>query len=84
MPYIKPKRRKAIAPIANMLLDEVQEDGELNFALFYMFKLDWVNDGPSYWKARDFIGELNECIAEIRRRYLAPYEDKKIEENGDV
>jgi len=32
----------------------------------------------------DYIDEYREAAAEIRRRILGPYEDKKIEENGDV
>jgi len=29
-------------------------------------------------------GELNECVSEIRRKILGPYEEKAIERNGDV
>ena len=29
-------------------------------------------------------GELSECVVEIRRKLLAPYEDVKIIENGDI
>jgi len=32
----------------------------------------------------DFVDEYREAAAEIRRRILGPYEDKKIDENGDV
>jgi len=39
---------------------------------------------PSYNNYKNFLGELNECAEEIRRRLLSKYEDKKIEENGDV
>jgi hypothetical protein len=39
---------------------------------------------PSYNNYKNFIGELNETVAEIRRRLLASYEDQKMEENGDV
>jgi hypothetical protein len=56
-------------------------DGDLNYLLFAFAKRFLV---PSYKNYRDFIGELNETVAEIRRRLLAPYEDLKIEENGDV
>lgn len=31
-----------------------------------------------------FVDEYREAAAEIRRRILGPYEDKKINENGDV
>jgi hypothetical protein len=54
---------------------------DLNYVLFayckHMIK-------PSYANYKNFIGELEECVAEIRRRLLAPYEDKKIVDNGDV
>ena len=33
---------------------------------------------------KNFIGELRQCANEIERRMLAPYEDEKIKENGDV
>jgi len=32
----------------------------------------------------DFVDEYREAAAEIRRRILSPYEDKKIDKNGDV
>jgi hypothetical protein len=37
-----------------------------------------------YNNYKNYIGELQETVAEIRRRLLAPYEDIKIQENGDV
>jgi hypothetical protein len=37
-----------------------------------------------YNNYKNFIGELNETVAEIRRRFLSPYEDSKMKENGDV
>lgn len=32
----------------------------------------------------EYKAEIRECICEIRRRFLYPYEDKKIRENGDI
>jgi hypothetical protein len=59
----------------------VKADGDLNYILFKLCK-ETVT--PGYNNYKNFIGELNECSNEIRRRFLSPYEDAKIEENGDV
>jgi len=81
MPYIKNKEhRKECDEIVELMDDYLSLDGDLNYVLFKFAK-----GMPSEYKLyRNLIGELNECVAEIRRRLLAPYEDKKIKENGDV
>ena len=81
-PYIKQGGRLALDVIVELMQDEcVKANGDLNYILFKFCK-KYVH--PSYANYKNFIGELNECIAEIRRRLLAPYEDEKIKENGDV
>jgi len=84
MPYITEERRDEIE--FNGVLDaldsaNIKVNGDLNYILFKYCKDHIV---PGYNNYKNFIGELNECITEIRRRILAPYEDLKIEENGDV
>ena len=37
-----------------------------------------------YHQKSAFIAALRDCADEYARRFLAPYEDEKIEENGDV
>jgi hypothetical protein len=59
----------------------VKANGDLNYILFKYCK---ENIQPSYNNYKNYIGELQETVAEIRRRLLAPYEDQKIQENGDV
>ena len=82
MPYIDQHRRAELNGIvADMERRKVSPNGELNYILFKFCKRNVV---PSYNNFKNFIGELNECAAEIRRRFLAPYEDQKIIENGDV
>ena len=82
MPYITQEDRAQMDEVVNkMMRCGVEPDGRLNYVLF---KLCWHSMEPSYNNYKNFIGELNECIAEIRRRLLAPYEDKKLIENGDV
>ena len=59
----------------------VQVDGDLNYILYAFCKR---HIKPSYNNYKNYLGELNEAAEEIRRRLLAPYEDQKILENGDV
>jgi len=59
----------------------LKRDGDLNYVLYAYCKRHIV---PSYANYKNFLGELTEAAAEIRRRLLAPYEDGKIRENGDI
>jgi len=42
------------------------------------------NNGESYQTINDIVGALECCKLELYRRIVAPYEDQKIKENGDV
>ena len=82
MPYIKKIDRKKLHPILiSMRRHKVKADGDLNYILYKYCKEDVK---PSYNNYKNFIGELRQCATEIERRILAPYEDEKIKENGDV
>ena len=87
MPYIKRDRRIQLDGLVKNLsvqtLNRRKEpaDGELNYILFALCK-KYVK--PSYKNYKSFIGELEECVTEIRRRILAPYEEEKIKESGDI
>ena len=82
MPYIKKERREEILEIIDYMgRNNIKADGDLNYILFAYCK--WYIE-PSYNNLKNFCGELRQCATEIERRLLAPYEDSKIEENGDV
>jgi hypothetical protein len=82
MPYIKKEKRQKLDTIVQMMKDaDVKADGDLNYILFAFCKRTII---PNYNNYKNFIGELNEAAEEIRRRFLAEYENKKIIENGDV
>lgn len=82
MPYVKQNIREELNfVVENMKAMDVKPDGKLNYVLFKFCK-DTID--PSYNNYKNFIAELEECAQEIRRRFLAPYEDQKIIENGDV
>lgn len=80
MPYIKPERRDAILAGA-----KPQDPGELNFAITVQVDR-YLEDkgGIRYGHLNEVIGALDCAKLELYRRIAAPYEDKKIAENGDV
>jgi len=86
MPYINQEYRESLDEVVSIMLDKgVEPNGTLNYVLFKFCKEYFKHRSQeSYNTLKNFIGELNESAAEIRRRILFPYEDKKIEENGDV
>ena len=81
MPYIPQKDRNALLLIANRL---ASNPGELNFQLSQIVN-GYLCDKPlSYQRMNDVVGAL-ECLKlEVARRIVAPYENAKILENGDV
>lgn len=81
MPYIKKNQRLELDVIIEDMGKCLSLSGDLNYLLF-AYCLRHV--APSYNAYKNFIGELNECVAEIRRRILSKYENEKIRENGDV
>jgi len=64
--------------IVRLMIDsDVKADGDLNYVLFKFCKY--------HISARkNFCRMLRKFAREVEEELLAPYEDKKIEENGDV
>jgi hypothetical protein len=82
MPYIEIDKRPSLDKIVDhMAAKRIIGDGDLNYILFKYCKL-YVP--KNYNNLKMFIAELTECGEEIRRRFMAPREDSKIIENGDV
>ena len=57
--------------------------GQLNYVFTTVIQ-DYLGKVPNYQRFNDAIGALEACKLELYRRMVAPYEDKKIAENGDV
>lgn len=78
MPYIKQEDRDdhtALYP---------QHAGELNYAITLLVNDYFKRMGGRYQQINDIVGALEGAKLEFYRRVAAPYEDEKIEENGDV
>ena len=87
MPYItqeeRPQYDKVIAELVTLLKEKPPEsvDGHLNYVVTRVIKEVYP---LRYYHINKAMGVL-ECIQqEFYRRVAAPYEDTKIEQNGDV
>lgn len=92
MPYIDSEPRQVFNPQIEALIEQLThfgenrdpKPGEVNYVVS---KLIWGllrKNGMSYTRVNNLIGAL-ECVKlELYRRLAAPYEDTKIQENGDI
>ena len=87
MPYTKPERRSPLDPAIYLLAKSLKsidyQKGDLNYAVSRLLWL-LVRDNIGYSKCSEAKGALEDAAQEFYRRVLAPYEDKKSKENGDV
>lgn len=79
MPYIKQNQRDYLER-----QPWPQTAGELNYMFTTLINKYGVENGVSYRTINDILGALEGAKLEFYRRIVAPYEDQKIKENGDV
>lgn len=90
MPYIKELHREKYKGPVQDIIDELTdhgykpfEAGDLNYVISsIVWKL--FDSNKKYKTANDLSGVLTNVQAEFYRRKVAPYEDEKIKENGDI
>lgn len=87
MPYIKQEERERF----DFLLDDLSvaiergcAPGDLNYVITRIVHAYLDARGMHYTHLNDAIGVLECAKQELYRRIAAPYEDRKIHENGDV
>ncbi len=86
MPYIKDDDRVRLNEILDVLEEHlIRNPGELNYLLTQvcLSYFEAINK-PGYNTINNVVGALECTKLEFYRRLAAPYEDTKIEENGDV
>lgn len=87
MPYINKDDRPPIDELIKSLTEHLKslpidkQDGALNYAVTKLLKELYE---PKYFNYNRAMGVLSSIQAEFYRRDIAPYEDKKIAENGDI
>jgi hypothetical protein len=79
MPYITKDRRRDISDHHEI----IKTPGELNYLITMMAKA-YLGDMPTYKDYNEVIGVLECAKLELYRRIVAPYEDTKCSQNGDV
>jgi len=84
MPYIEDKMKKEMADSINDLSMWIQSKGDLNYVICELVGRFILDDDLTYTKISEKIDAVHDAEAELRRRILVPYEELKIDENGDV
>lgn len=85
MPYIEPIQRERFKMLINLMETvEIRNSGELNYLITNLLHEYIRQNGESYQKYNDCVGSLEGAKLELYRRHIQFYENKKIEENGDV
>lgn len=80
MPYIKAEQRVELDK-----WDTIPDNaGELNYMVTRLIHEYWEENGSNYQAFNDIVGALECAKLELYRRWIGPYEDVKIAENGDV
>jgi len=94
MPYIKKDLRQYFEPIIEQYIEQIiagidaeiisEKDvaGLITFAVFKLIRRFYQNAG--WYDKMDAIKVCESAKTEFLRRFVYPYEDEKIKENGDV
>ena len=84
MPYIKQEDRHFFDEKISFNNIAIQTPGELNYFLSKIVDHYISAHGKNYNSINDVIGVLECTKLELYRRIVAPYEDSKMQQNGDV
>lgn len=88
MPYITMEARKKFYTKSITGIDDLitlcESPGELNYLITVLLQEYIHKNGVSYTTLNEVIGVLECAKLELYRRTLAPYEDIKQQENGEV
>lgn len=79
MPYIDAQAKEEL--VRN--LRDPENVGELNYCITRLIRDYWEHN-QRYQSINDVLGALEGAKLEFYRRVAEPYEDRKIQQNGDV
>lgn len=83
MPYIKQTRREVFDHNIDLITNNIFDSGELCYCVYKMMK-KLTEKNKRFTTMANVIAEVEYAKLEFSRRIVAPYEDEKIKENGDV
>jgi hypothetical protein len=84
MPYILASHRTDLDEPIEQLTAEIHTVGELNYVVTRLAMRFLGRVGMKYNNIAGVVGTLQLVILEMQRRIIGPYEDQKIQKNGDV
>ena len=84
MPYIVQPRREKLDPHLKEIAKLVETEGDMNYCIYKLSCLLIDRMGESYSNYSMCGSAMEHAKLEWYRRRVAPYEDKKIKENGDI
>ena len=87
MPYVTQRVRNCFEPALSHLriwIDGgITQPGDLNYVITALVK-SYLGPTPGYTRYNAAIGVLECAKLEVYRKWLAPYEDVKATENGEI
>jgi len=83
MPYIKPTERVDLDTTTEFAASAPINAGQLQYVIALLIT-QYLGKNYRYQDLNDVLGALEGAKLEFYRRVVAPYEDTKIAENGDV
>jgi hypothetical protein len=84
MPYIKQEKRDILDPLLIELENKIKVKGELTYCLYKLCSLCLKSKVTNYESLSSIMSCLEDSKLEWYRKKVAPYEDEKIFENGDI
>lgn len=86
MPYIPEKERRPIDTVLADLIKYVRTPGQFNYVISRLLEhFVWTDSaGVGYAAMSRWRAAVTDAAEEFYRRVMAPYEDRKAKENGDV
>lgn len=84
MPYIKQEDRVNKDGPIQELAKVIKTPGDLNYVFSCLAIEYFLRNGGRYQQINDVEGVFNAASKEFYRRVAVPYEEKKIEETGDL
>jgi hypothetical protein len=89
MPYIEEHDREKLQPLKRQIQKTLLETpsitaGDMNYLVHMLSYYFLLRRGINYSNLNELIGVLECAKLELYRRRCSPYEDEKIESNGDI
>ena len=85
MPYIEEIDREKFEKLElDRIAESIENAGQMNYVVTMLIKSYLERKGLCYQNLNDILGALEGAKLELYRRVAAPYEDEKVESNGDV